>query len=132
MTAVQASTLFHEIKRKGTPQEVAAAFTNRREDLREWTFWKNTFAEYKDRILSRDRFASLIELSEVRTARRSKIFPHNPLREASMADTMQHTLEWLDQSIENGPMTRAQAVQWLDRYISDMVTNLDRHSEQPR
>ncbi len=131
-TVTARSIIFIDASALGDEQEIAFLFKDRRESLREWTFWKQIFANYKDRISSNGPLASLIELSGVRTPQRSLAYPHSPLRVEEMADMMQAEFEWLDKAIESGSMSRVEAVQWLERYLTAMVTNYQKQSEWTR
>jgi hypothetical protein len=126
------SIIFVDATAVGDEQEIASLFRDRREDLIEWTFWKQTFAKYKDRISTQGPLARLIELSGVRTPQRSLTYPHSPTRVEARADMMQGQLEWFDKAIASGSMPRAEAVRWLEEYLARMTTNYEKQSESIR
>lgn len=117
--------IFDDATAVGDEQRIEGMFRNRREMLDELTFWEQTVAKHRERISNQGPLASLLDLSAVRAPQRSRIM-------VQMAESMRHLIEGLDQDIQRGSKTRAQAVQELDQIVSTLTTNFEQQSERAR
>jgi len=124
--------VFDDATAEGDEQELAVVFRDRQDELREWTFWKQSLSKYRDRIASQGPLVSLIDLSNVKTRQRTMSPQHSPLLVEMHANGVRGMLEWADQAVESGKMSRAEAVEWLDGYLAALQTNYAKHSERRR
>ena len=122
--------VFEDAAAVGDEQEIGFVFRDRQDLRREWTFWKQSFEKYRDKLANESPMASLIGMSNVRTRQRTMNPTHSPMLVEVQANAVQGMLEWADKAIESGKMSRAEAIQWLDGFFAATVSNYDKHSER--
>jgi hypothetical protein len=127
-----ASVVFSDATALGDDDHIDRIFAGRRDDLREYRFWRDTLEKFKPQISSGGSMKQLIDLANIPERRRSLDRPGRPHSVATHADMISAKLGYLDSAIQQGTRSRAEAVSEIEEYLTTLTENLETNSVRKR
>jgi len=137
------SVIFDDASVAGDAAESERVFVARRYALREWQFWQGQFSVHREELGRQGPLSRLIELADLPGRRRMMMAADRRTRPGdpraaeraseaveSHANMIGAELRKVDQLVQQGVVTRADAMQHVHERLSALVDSYGRHSER--
>jgi hypothetical protein len=124
------SVIFDDATAIGDDGDIERNFSSRREDLREYVFWRGSLAVLKTKLSPGESLASIVDLAGVAQREQKFAVPHQTNRIRANADMMRSQLRALDDMVAGGRITREQALQFVEKLTASHVADFERNANR--